>query len=939
MKTLTFTAILFISTFVYSQYDYFRWTKSISNIPGVQNSPKSGLANDGFGNCYYINQVSKKICSIYGEVMSNAIGARTNSNLIYHLDPVNGDGVFYIGNNNRIYALQWDFISGSWLFNTEYSTFKASNVASNSFIDVKSKNEIYYVRSLDYKVAYIKKTGTSLSNLVMNSSALPAHQNSNIVHFGDKVYYIANNSKLSYLNNIGGAWVSTNLNSDIIASDSKIQISPIGNQVFYVRNYDKRICSYWGNGAPTGFNVLDESSVPVIAGSDINVSSLGDEVSYIGVDGNVHIIAWDGCRWLDNTLNNTSNINSNYNTFSLAADDQIFYSDGTNIMTLTKNSAANNFVYRKGSRLELNGSKYNAKIVDYSAAIYRRNGQLFLGPTPNYDSDNSDWVCLTSGSCNLELNSHFQNMKDAGFNAIRINGLTVAGNNTFAQPNVDPNLYVQVWDIPYNYSPGDYLPFPPTLVNVSSIETQLFSKFNDIVNLAGSYDLKVNFFVAEKGQENYNSICHTSYGDYFNRFADNFKNNPNLFMYSLFLEVDYHYGGNYNATILNKDYVCSTVNSWYDKIRQVDDNHLVSIGVTNPYSIVSFDPGIMNVDVITFHIYPDMKYQTFSNYNYQSFYRDLWWVSNIMNKQIRKPWVIGETGIIAVSNPSAYTIPDASQSGFNLLVDYQTQKDFAIMSLQNIFLAGASGYGWWQYKDDGKFGSINYGEFFGLVDTYGNNKVIIANGNSVFNTTAIVNGCNESVVPNDYFNHSNNFQYELNGYIRDINGFPISEASISYRAPNGKIYSTYSASSGYFLLKSEYPINEIDVWAIGKYTYKTPNPINWATHYLSFVSCSSPYGMVVSDNLGENTFIYSTLEQKCEIFPNPGNGIFNLKFNHDLLENTSIRVYDMYGVLVMNSILSNSRYEKIDLNNFTNGIYIVTIKNGDYSETLKIIKQ
>lgn len=923
--------VLLCSGFIFGQYDYFKWPKTASSLSSAVISPSSGITTDIFNRLYYIDHSSKKITGIYGYALATAPIARSNSNLVYINNPTLGDALYYIGSNHKIYALRYSSTINNWVLDNQYASI-ADNVAPNSTIDVRTHEQIYYVRSGDLRVCDYWQNPFGSGYGPLNMTAATARSNTNIVHRDGEVYYISGTSNLARLKFNGSTWVSTNFSNDLIAANSKIQISDLGPNlmhVFYVRAIDNRLASYWVNGSLSGSTVCDDKSVPVAQNSEIKVSNDGSEVYYLGQDGNFHVLYWDNCRWVDNELNKNASGNANYPFFSLHNDEELVYFDGSHLQQLEKPSPNANFIYRKSTHLEKNGSNWDAKIVDYVVNIYRRNGDIFIGPSGHYDNTLFDWVCLSDPACNTVLNNHFANIQNAGFNAIRFNDLMVECGtaNSLATPNVDPTLYVKIWDIPNNY-PSTSLPAVATTVPVESVKTELFEEFTKLVNKAGSYGLKVNFFSGlAHGHMNYNTVTHQTYKNYLGDLASNFANNPNILMYSLMLEVD-AYPSAYEM-ITNKNYICSITEQWYNEIRENDMNHLVSIGVISPASTQTWDPGVLNVDVLTYHVYPDMG-QGYGNYDYEFFYQQLKWFSNIMYDKVRKPWIVGETGIPSVADPTTYPTPTSTP--FDLLVDYDEQRDFGIMSMQNAFEAGASGYGWWQYRDVYAYDN-NYGIYFGLVDRNGNNKDIIENNNSIFNTVSVVNGCNNSTAPTDYYNHFNSYQYSLSGYVKNTNGTPISDAYIyTYASCTGKQYYTFSDGLGYFLLKSECPITSVDVLGVAKNSIRVILPKNARTYSMSDINCLA----VKSAEVAENDNVMEVEDHVLDadagldlkyselvIYPNPTSGI--IRFGGEAFGDFDAVLYDARGMYVATYENVNSR-DQIDLSAFGSGMYLLELE-------------
>jgi hypothetical protein len=74
------------------------------------------------------------------------------------------------------------------------------------------------------------------------------------------------------------------------------------------------------------------------------------------------------------------------------------------------------------------------------------------------------------------------------------------------------------------------------------------------------------------------------------------------------------------------------------------------------------------------------------------------------------------------------------------------------------------------------------------------------------------------------------------------------------------------------------------------------------------------------------------------IYPNPNTGEFIIQLNA-LSENTNIEIYNSFGQLIVTQAVTEIKTE-IDLMNYSNGIYFLTVKEkGQNSQSIKIIKQ
>jgi hypothetical protein len=76
--------------------------------------------------------------------------------------------------------------------------------------------------------------------------------------------------------------------------------------------------------------------------------------------------------------------------------------------------------------------------------------------------------------------------------------------------------------------------------------------------------------------------------------------------------------------------------------------------------------------------------------------------------------------------------------------------------------------------------------------------------------------------------------------------------------------------------------------------------------------------------------------REMKVYPNPNNGKFTLSLVNFVGE-SSVTIRNILGVAVYKGTLHNSSFAEIELSQIRKGFYIVVVKNGDYSETKKII--
>jgi hypothetical protein len=86
----------------------------------------------------------------------------------------------------------------------------------------------------------------------------------------------------------------------------------------------------------------------------------------------------------------------------------------------------------------------------------------------------------------------------------------------------------------------------------------------------------------------------------------------------------------------------------------------------------------------------------------------------------------------------------------------------------------------------------------------------------------------------------------------------------------------------------------------------------------------------------------STECMQLEIYPNPNDGIFNLKIDSEFPSNVRIIIYDIYGKLIYEQkdiSVTDIYSEKLDLSNVENGLYFIQIDGSASYQTKKLIIQ
>ena len=82
--------------------------------------------------------------------------------------------------------------------------------------------------------------------------------------------------------------------------------------------------------------------------------------------------------------------------------------------------------------------------------------------------------------------------------------------------------------------------------------------------------------------------------------------------------------------------------------------------------------------------------------------------------------------------------------------------------------------------------------------------------------------------------------------------------------------------------------------------------------------------------------VSSNLFSNIKIYPNPSKGIINVNLGDNLSGETTYVLYDVQGRIVMNK-KSNTMMETLNVENVSNGVYLLSIENGAAKTTQKII--
>ncbi len=169
------------------------------------------------------------------------------------------------------------------------------------------------------------------------------------------------------------------------------------------------------------------------------------------------------------------------------------------------------------------------------------------------------------------------------------------------------------------------------------------------------------------------------------------------------------------------------------------------------------------------------------------------------------------------------------------------------------------------------------------------------------------------------------------------------------RTSNDRFILSYEESCGNeWRTIKEFTIEEITT-SLNQGTTFSPTNDNWLQHYLQLPELSSLFAVklrfqVISGNNGSffldniNVFNESS-EPLFELYPNPTNADFNIKFSHQLIRSANIIMYDVLGTVINTYTIPESYSDtfKISTNNVPSGIYILVLQSTEYTQTEKLV--
>ena len=342
---------------------------------------------------------------------------------------------------------------------------------------------------------------------------------------------------------------------------------------------------------------------------------------------------------------------------------------------------------------------------DATTGLYWSMGHNY-GVPPNGGID-----CTDPTSCRADIVAAFQKVVAMGFNTVRLvaMGPELRGTN-------GGEFYINVRHNSSAPPDGDAWP-PYTLMLEESanfhgpIADDHFQRLRDLLAIANDAGLKVILLCqgspAGSGWSaawDWNAAERVA--GYLSRLADELVDDPALFAYDLHNEPHWT---NQGFRDRNKNEVCAMTSLWYDAIKANDPNHLVTLGNSAFEDLYAWEPNVMKLDFVSFHVYPDMYPQ--DGYSFDGILNrvkaKVYWYS----QGSPMPFIIGETGFSAEASFDDHWV-DPGQQQINHLdavaahhappwmngseVQQATYAEETMDATREYF---GSGFSWWEFQN------------------------------------------------------------------------------------------------------------------------------------------------------------------------------------------------------------------------------------------------
>ena len=398
---------------------------------------------------------------------------------------------------------------------------------------------------------------------------------------------------------------------------------------------------------------------------------------------------------------------------------------------------------------------------------------------------------LTYSGYEAYLDGVFQDLKAEGFNSIRLTNLGSVRYDATADKLVYP------WFAPwlggnYQVSLGDPSADPSNHLNKVINYYDIVQALGLFLDKCEEHEIKAIVVLASSGVWMPNA--RGKFFDYMEKIAGPFKDHPAVMAWDLHNEPSLEFQNALPAE-QTKEFAVSYVQTAYNKLKAIDPNHLITIGVGD-YGLDWFDPGMMESDFISFHLYSKGYGTLFqSDLDGVRTRRFLKWCQ----PNFDRPWMIGETsfpGADPAGVPPCDNLPQAECEAVGTGLE---QENLGRLVFEDCRDCGGAGISWWKYSDDlYDPNNASWEDYMGLFLPYSRSagsrtaKGIAA----VLGTTSAVPDAAQCGVGVDMVNPYGFTKHLLRGALKDGNGQFIENGFVGLDyVLNGKYLTFWTATT------------------------------------------------------------------------------------------------------------------------------------------------
>lgn len=300
--------------------------------------------------------------------------------------------------------------------------------------------------------------------------------------------------------------------------------------------------------------------------------------------------------------------------------------------SISEKAISEGFVYLNNDKFMILGEEWFPMMLNYRLDWRKFDDTTCVSPAYYYGYD-MGWDANNVKNTREQLRENFAQISGWGFNALRL-CIDVVNHDSLG----------------YFYAPKKEASY---LINDSSA---IFANLDWVADCAEQCGMKIMFLLKAPFDDELKT--------YTNALMSHFANNPTIWAYDFMNEPLYF------DPVKNRDKMeaCEVATEWHQMRVAHAPNQLMTIGFSEPIEVFSWDPAMIPVDFVQIHTYSPLRVAS-----------EMYWYG----KYIKKPWMIGETGL-----------PCDGDS-----IPYEWQSIMMKETYQCAIDNGAIGYGWWEYQD------------------------------------------------------------------------------------------------------------------------------------------------------------------------------------------------------------------------------------------------